>query len=1126
MTTDAFDLTGPLPSGLTLLQASAGTGKTFALAALCARYVAEQHLSASQLCVVTFTEAATSELRGRIRERLVQSAAHLAAGCPSTTDPVLRRLADLEGDRRDAARRALDLAVAEFDLATISTIHGFCARVIAASGSASADAPIGSDADQVAEIVNDLFIARFSGADQSPVKPKKLIEAVQLRLGLPDARMTRFDLPDPGPDAKATPRKAFEQSTQIDAVADLVDSVVAEVLRRRAMQRRRTFDSLITDAREVLTGASGPAAIAALRSRSRVVMIDEFQDTDKVQWDLFRRAFIDGPDPSITVLVGDPKQSIYRFRSAELSAYLAARSLAEATGSVFSLPTNWRSDAGLLDALDITFRGFTFGDAQIAFEPVLASPDHLEPALVATATATATATADITAPLQFRTLDPELSTDDARRCARGDLVREVVRLLRETSIIDNGTKRPLRASDIGVLVKSNADASAFAHALNEAGVPAASSSNDSVFTSPAAGQWNLLLRALERPSSPASARTAAATWFIGRTAAELASLTDDDLSTLLELLRDWAARLATGGLPALLAGVRTGGLAARVLATVSGERDLTDLEHIAELLAAATSGRPTSATALLAVVERFAAGEGDDDESVASDLVGRRIDRDDDTVTVLTVHKAKGLEYPIVLCPTLWTGPPNRRGPAHAELDGERSIDSNRLRESSTGMKQFLEVENADKLERRGEDRRMLYVALTRARHRLVVWWRQPSKNPVSALAELLAHAGRVDLDDPTTPDPLSVGPAQLDTLVARGSGAIAVAAAVPLQPGERPRAERPRPEHEHLAVAEFARDLADHWRIWSFTSISAASEAEVAASVAAATSAAALDAVDDIPLMGGVDEGHTTDSELPLAAVTTRLQRAPAGAAFGTLVHSVLEHIDFTAPELPSELADECAAALRHRPLPITGPELAVGLLDAIGAPLGGPLGSASLAALPTSDRLDELSFDLPLTPLVAAAIAEVMVEHLPVDDLLRPWFVTAAQGALPVELDGMLTGSIDLVARTPRSGDRAYWLADYKTNLLRSGDYSRAALAEAMAHSGYGLQATLYLVALHRYLRWRLGATYDPDTQLLGAVYLFLRGMTPTDTGAEPAGVFWWRPPTAAILTLDRLLAPGHTA
>jgi exodeoxyribonuclease V beta subunit len=249
--------------------------------------------------------------------------------------------------------------------------------------------------------------------------------------------------------------------------------------------------------------------------------------------------------------------------------------------------------------------------------------------------------------------------------------------------------------------------------------------------------------------------------------------------------------------------------------------------------------------------------------------------------------------------------------------------------------------------------------------------------------------------------------------------------------------------------------------------------------------------------------------------------------------VHAVLERVDFAAADVLDQLREHTAEQLRYRALPIEPQPLAEGLEVALRAPLGGPMGSRALVDLSRRDRLDELSFDLPLARLDARAIARIVARHLPDGDRLRPWFDGAAAGEHRVEVAGLLTRSIDLVART---ADGGVWLADYKSNLLPDGDYGPAALADAMAHHGYPLQATLYLVALHRYLRWRV-RDYDPDRHLLGAAYLFLRGMgaapdadapgaPPGSTGAgsgDRSGVVWWRPPTEAIEELDHLFATG---
>jgi exodeoxyribonuclease V beta subunit len=1151
-----LELTGPLPTGLTVLEASAGTGKTYSLAGLATRVVAEAGVEASQLCVVSFTEAATAELRGRIRVAFGAALHHLEAqtdpGDPAIAgDPVVAHLvADVEARAGRAARLAA--ALADFDAATISTIHGFCSRVVAARGSAGAELPISADDADVDELVADRYLARYGSVGEWPAAPDKVAEAVKLRLRMPDAEMFhlgRSNRPPLKPDQAA-------RADDLAEIAELVDDLVAEVRRRRAEGRRRTFDGLLVEARDLLTGPSGASIRDVLQQRFRMVMVDEFQDTDRVQWDIFRSAFLEGARPVPVVVVGDPKQSIYRFRSAELSSYLDARREAE---ELRGLGTNYRSDAELLRGLDRLFAGYEFGDEKVRFQPVRAARPDDDPRLVDPSPQAA--------PVQLRSIDPDVTdTGSVTAAARDDLVAEVVRLLSEVDLRDpssaTGTRR-LRASDIGVLVRSNVDATSFVAALAAAGVPAASSSNDSVLDSAAAAQWRILLAALERPSSLPRARAAALTWFVGHSPSELDALDDDGVADLVDRLRRWALRLVEGGLVALMAEARAGGLLQRVLSRPGGERDLTDLDHVQELLVGGVGGRPVAPSALLSVLDDLASP--DDvraDEALAPELLSRRIDRDDDTVKVLTVHRAKGLEFPVVLCPTLWRRRANRQGIAHAMTDGVRRIDTNQIRlvDKGKGGQLFEAVAKADVVERAGEDSRLLYVALTRARHRLVVWWspcsmpKATSKAPLPPLGQLLAHASGSERE----PD--------LTGLAASSEGAIAVVD-VPARPERASLAATGAAPD--LQVATFTRVLDPSWYRWSFTTISARA-AEADGAVEPARGLGAPGGRLDAPAMGGVDEPDATEvagdagvgvprgGSGPATSVPTPLQAAPAGTAFGTLVHAVLEQVDFAAPDLGRQLCEHIAEQLRYRALPVEPQPLADALEVALRAPLGGPMGSRALVDLDRRDRLDELSFDLPLARLDARAIASVVARHLPVDDRLRPWFVAAEARGAPVPVAGLLTGSIDLVART---ADGGVWLADYKTNLLPDGDYGPDALADAMAHHGYPLQATLYLVALHRYLRWRL-RDYDPDRHLLGAAYLFLRGMDAGagagglagagasvgegaavgDGEAEPAvgraaalggagggersGVVWWRPPTAAIEELDRLLAVGEAS
>ena len=1097
----AFDPGGPLPAGLTALEASAGTGKTYALTALAVRYVAEAGVPAGGLCIVSFTEAATAELRGRVRSRLVEAVAHIEAGAPPVDDPVLGAIASAQDPAPLLATRLARLrqAVAEFDAATVATIHGFASRVLSGASSAAAGAGLTESAFDVDEAVNDLFLARAGDDPDTKVRVDRVAEAVRARLSMPESVMAHLA---PCPAGKADPAGPLRE--QWDLAVALADDARDEVLHRRAKTRRRTFDGLLCDARDLLTGPGGPTVVAALRSRYQVVLIDEFQDTDRVQWDIFRTAFVDGPAPVTVVLVGDPKQSIYRFRSADISAYLDATAAAR---EVSTLTTNWRSDAPLLRSLEQVFDGATFGDAAIAFSPVDAAPGHEHRGLHGACPES------LVIRCVPRGADAALSAPRARRLVRADVVAEVAELLGGDVQVDDpsaeGGKRPLAARDIAVLTRSNADAVATALDLGAHGFAAATAATRSVLETDAAIQWTVLLRALERPGHPGFARAAALGWFVGITAERLAVPDDDSLAELHDELREWALLLAGRGIPALLAAARARGLNTRLLQRRLGERHLTDLDHIAELMQSATGGRPVGAAALLAMLAELGAGG---DEEMAREQLARRIDRDDDAVQVLTIHRAKGLEFPVVLCPYLWTTRYAGGQIPHAQIDGRRQLDSGWVIEApTTGWAKGVRAQAS--VERDGEDRRLLYVALTRARHRCVVWWVPTTAKGKCTLGSLFEE--RLG----ATP----VGPGDFAPLVDAAGGALAAVTAL-ARPVRSPSG--PVQEPPPLEVATARRRVDQTWRIWSFSSVKAGADLR---RVDAAASSSPPDATDR-PVVGGVDEAAPGPTEAlavsgAAGAVTSRLSDAPGGTRFGTLVHRVFERCDFASATLEADLVALCEEELRYQRLSVEPAALAAALTDVVDAPLGGPLGERCLRDLHRHDRLDELVFDLPLAAIRADRIGAALADHLAPDDPLLAWASSMRdETGFDIDIAGMLTGSIDLVARTAPDG--LYFVADYKTNQLGpASGYTTGELAAAMAHSHYPLQAALYLVALHRFLRWRLPG-YDPQRHLGGAAYLFVRGMVPASASAAPRGVLWWRPPVAAVHALDRLLATGGSS
>ncbi|MDP8960446.1 MAG: UvrD-helicase domain-containing protein, partial [Actinomycetota bacterium] len=366
---EGFDLAGPLPRGMTVLEASAGTGKTWTIANLVARYVADG-LRLPELLVVSFSRAATAELRDRVRSRLVEVADHLervlpnpaAAASPEagTDDPVLALLADGDRPRLAERRGRLLAALTEFDAATIATIHGFCQHVLGGvglAGDVDHDASLLQDqAELVEAVVDDLLVRRFLRRADQPVSRRDLLAIARAVVANPDAAIV--------------PEHADDPTTRLRV--ELAHSVRAEVDRRKRTAAVLSYDDLLTRLAATLHHPHlGPAACRRLRAHFKVALIDEFQDTDPVQWDIVSQLFATGG--STLVLIGDPKQAIYSFRGADVYAYLAATARAEVQRTLL---VNWRSDGRLLDAYNVLFDRAVFGDDRIRYRPIDVAPAH------------------------------------------------------------------------------------------------------------------------------------------------------------------------------------------------------------------------------------------------------------------------------------------------------------------------------------------------------------------------------------------------------------------------------------------------------------------------------------------------------------------------------------------------------------------------------------------------------------------------------------------------------------------------------------------------------------------------------------------------------------------------------
>ncbi|GAB3195911.1 exodeoxyribonuclease V subunit beta [Nocardioides hungaricus] len=1081
-----FDITDPLPTGTVLLEASAGTGKTWTIGALVTRYVAEGVARLEQLLVVTFGRAASQELRERVRAQLVEAERVLSAD-PAASGVVDSDLVTLlrswsEEERRRGHRRVTE-ALAGFDAATIATTHQFCALVLdslGVAGDTDSRARLVEDLDDlVKETVDDLYLRAF--ADAEPVFDHAEAMAIaRAAVGDPQARL------EPADEDRSTPagrRVSF-------AVA-----VRTELDRRKRRLGILSYDDLLSQLADALAQPESAAA-RRMRARWRIVLVDEFQDTDPVQWEVLDRAF---SGHATMVLIGDPKQAIYAFRGGDVATYLRA---AETATTRQTLATNRRSDAPLLDAFQTLLAGATLGDERIVVRDVRAH--HAESRL-----------SGGTPPFRLRVVRREtfgrrgnstLTVGQVRPYVARDLALDVRRLLASGATFDG---EPIRPRDVAVISYRHADLAAVREALHEVGVPAVIAGGGSVFATPAGVEWLTLLEALEQPHRSTRVRSAALTCFLGRTAADLDARGDDLTDEVAETLRGWVELFATRGLAAVLEAANVAGLPARVLAEVGGDRRLTDLRHIGEALHEVALTERHGLPSLLAWLR----------EQVAEGRAGRgvertrRLDSDAAAVQLVTIHASKGLEYPVVYLPALadrFVPKPTR--PLFHDDAGIRCLDV------GGGGAHWADHCRRWAEEEAGEWLRLLYVAVTRAKSQVVAWW-APTKNAVASPLH------RMLMRDPDSPDvPESPAVPDDDAVIAlfsawRDRGGPAPEAALLADPGADPPAD-PAPA---LAARAFTREVDTEWRRASYSSLS---RVEVTPAGAVASE----------PEITGKDDEELEAEPVvapPVAGdVPSPMGGLPVGATFGSLVHAVLEHTDPDAPDLRAELLGHIDEQLGWWPVELDREELAAALVAVCDSPLG-PLAPTTLRAVPLADRLREMEFELPLGDGRLGSIGPLLERHLPPGDPVRQ-YADALAGPLGEQtLRGYLTGSVDVVLRLRTEQGPRYLVVDYKTNWLGPMDapptahsYAPAALAAAMGHSDYPLQALLYAAVLHRFLRWRQPG-YDPERHLGGVLYLYLRGMcgpsTPLVEGA-PCGVFAWRPPAALVEELSDLLDGRH--
>jgi exodeoxyribonuclease V beta subunit len=1072
--------------GVRLIEASAGTGKTFTLTTLVLRLLLERGATMAQILAVTFTRAATQELRQRVRRRLrlarrlLDAPQDVPQGEAAPTMAVLRAAIARDGEAR--VRERVEAALLQIDEATISTIHGFCHRALREFGFRAgllAEQRVIDDAGEVwAEVAAEVWRAASNGmpgADALDLHP--LLSALWES---PDA--LAGDLPKLCDPLRALhpERDESEMAAALHALRDTASARYEALMARRGLSDQ---DRLIGRVWQ----ASGDAEFAAaLAARWPYRLIDEFQDTDPRQWDIFKRMHEAGVDDTARdgsahgsrqgwlCLIGDPKQAIYRFRGGDLATYLAAKRYAIARGgasAVVALGANYRSTPAVLRAIETVFTAhpLPFHVEGVAFEPVEAGSDARDDDL----RLVAAHAGDSTVPgmtlhwLPQAPHDPKgppnsalrkglRNKDDEFELMRDAATHAIADLLARGSLRTGDGVRPLRPADIAVLTQTNDQAATMQRALTRAGIAAATLSGANVFSGEAGEDLHALLASLLEPADGGRFRAALATRLLGLDAAAIQALDADDdaqqawLARFAEAADTWRQR---GPLPALLPFVVDA--APRWLAEADGQRRLTDTLHLAELLQAESALRTGAAEQL----HWFARQRIDATHDETRQL---RLESDAGMVQIVTIHKSKGLEYPVVVLPfAAWRSEPPSRGLVMRDFHDARGPARAWSRKDVLEPAQAEAIAPQVRREEQAELQRQLYVALTRAAHALHVVWSRNAQVEGTALHWIL-HSGEPTGRAKDTLDHAGMQ-ARIEQLAARSGGSIVVRPFDPAAP--LPRSVR---AHDAAVVASPrvpTRALSGGLRLHSFSSLHARSEDGESARGAGDESLAAVDAATDDATLGGT--------------------------TFGNAVHAVLEEADASAwrrgadddeDRVPASQRTLLERALRRQGLAVTPSHLAQ-TARLVSRALNVALpGGVRLCDWPMTSVIRELPFHFRLRPLRIDALHALLQRHG------YPRARRPASGAL----DGLMHGYVDLVYRDAQG---RHHVLDYKTNRLPA--YDPDGLRRAVQLQDYDLQYLIYLVALRRWLRLRHGDAYSDARHLGGAVYLFLRGIEPEGTG-----------------------------
>jgi exodeoxyribonuclease V beta subunit len=1075
--------TQQLINGL-VAEASAGTGKTYSVAALLVRELAtKEDLRISEVLITTFTRTAAAELRDRIRGAAISVRDQLRQNMANDDDEIAKHLINNYQHDLAVMIQRLDRALVEFDSATISTIHSVCTKILHLAGVSLSN--VGDDditSRVVAEAVNDAVISRsVVGLNVSRIDPKKIAEVITKLLADPFTQPW-LD-PEQNPFSGGQPLSEDDQKFLNDYRA-MIQECKARV--QDATINHPSFNDLLKRAHDVVTDSSRAALIDDIRSRFKLAIVDEAQDTDKLQWAFFDALFPPDQVDRALIAVGDPKQAIFGFRGADVRAFVLRGDPTKKR----TLTTNHRSDKPVLDALNAALDGAMFGDG-ISYISVNASSKNSKSRFSPSEAVEFVDVGEVTS-------QNRLDVPAAR------VVHELLTL---GKIKNDGTSRDVEPRDICVLVRTKATGRAIERKLKQFKIPAVSNGTESVMEGAMANHLRSLFELMERLTDVGRTRRAAATPFFGLSLRHESDITDVQLQKVQNRVNVLRTILQSDGVAALAGAISADEqLMTGLTKGSSGERYITDFAHVMDVLHVATQGKATSPTYVL---EQFMALI---DTDSTSDLVSRRVESDVDAVQIMTIHSAKGLQFPCVVVADLWKPSTQTRGAPVFYLDDQRVVDISHGLTRATDASR-TKAKDAVKLAEQGEMRRLMYVALTRTMHHLSVLVTDDTKSSLSSMIPQMP-AKRL-----------------IDSLVKL----------------ETYQAKNPKPDAKKFVCATAPATITQSYRRTSFSGI-----------MDIHTKSQRRDYF-DLPSHGNDEFGTAPDnpalgnpapdSPAPADAAESldalkgfAIPVLPASKNVGNQIHDIFEIVDTSVRPLRDEVARAVQEKANSSLLRGYHQPLTTMLTRALETPFGGAFGDVCFADISPQDRLAEMDFEMTVAlssaNVLTSDIGRVLLSVLSPTDVLRDYALALTDSSFDIQVAGLINGSLDALLRLPGSTPTQPLLAitDYKSNKLHRdtdtapiANYSPRHVQAKMQEAHYILQALIYGTSIYRMLRWRLPGA-DHDACIKGIAYGFIRGMvgpdTPTDENGHRYGVFTWQAPTGLWRALSDLFAGSKPA